>query len=204
MAKTLKHYGFWRCLALESLSMPNLETMVGHALSGTTETSSAVFSATLIQHINFPKLTSVCQEAFSGMASLKTATLQKLAVAPSQCFEWCTSLEWVDLGSVTSLGSHCFRSCEALKTIILRNADVVCTLPSNVNFFCFATPFASGGTGGVVLVPSALVESYKADTNWSVLLGYGACELLALEDYTTDGTTTGDIDWDKLNSRATA
>ena len=60
------------------------------------------------------------------------------------------------------------------------------------------TPFASGGTGGKVLVPRALVESYQTATNWSTLYVAETCEFLALEDYTLDGTVTGEIDWDKL------
>jgi hypothetical protein len=88
-----------------------------------------------------------------------------------------------------------------LKTVILRN-NSVCTLSSSSVFS--NTPFASGKAGGTLLVPSALVESYKTATNWSSVLSQNAKNrFLALEDYTVDGTITGAIDWDKLNGGTT-
>ena len=50
------------------------------------------------------------------------------------------------------------------------------------------------------IVPAALVESYKTATNWAAYWGYGNNKFLALEDYTVDGTVTGEIDWDRLNA----
>jgi hypothetical protein len=50
----------------------------------------------------------------------------------------------------------------------------------NVSAFV-STPFASGGTGGTVYVPAALVETYKTATNWSTLYAAGTCNFVALE-----------------------
>ena len=54
------------------------------------------------------------------------------------------------------------------------------------------TPIASGT--GYIYVPAALVDSYKAATNWSNF----AAQFRALEDYTVDGTTTGALDPTKI------
>jgi hypothetical protein len=54
--------------------------------------------------------------------------------------------------------------------------------------------------GGVCLVPGDLIDSYQIATNWSTLYAGGYCLFWALEDYTVDGTTTGEINWSKFNT----
>lgn len=69
-----------------------------------------------------------------------------------------------------TLGSDGLQSNTKLSTIILRYSYVI-TLG---NVSCFNnTPFASGKAGGTLYVPSALVATYQAATNWSTILGYG-------------------------------
>ena len=58
------------------------------------------------------------------------------------------------------------------------------------------TPINTGT--GYIYVPSALVDSYKSATNWSTY----ATQFRALEDWTVDGTITGELDWDKINAAA--
>ena len=65
-----------------------------------------------------------------------------------------------------------------MTTLVLRN-DTVVTL-ANINAFQ-GTPFASGGTGGTVYVPAALIESYQTATNWSTLYASGTCNFAAIE-----------------------
>jgi hypothetical protein len=43
------------------------------------------------------------------------------------------------------------------------------------------TPFASGGTGGTVYVPQALITEYQNATNWSTLYAGGTCNFVAIE-----------------------
>jgi hypothetical protein len=47
---------------------------------------------------------------------------------------------------------------------------------------------------GYIYVPADLVDSYKAATNWSTF----AAQFRALEDYTVDGTITGELDITKI------
>jgi hypothetical protein len=61
-----------------------------------------------------------------------------------------------------------------LTTVILR-VNKVCTL-ANVSAFN-NTPIKNGS--GYVYVPSALVDSYKAASNWSTY----AAQIRAIEDY---------------------
>lgn len=95
------------------------------------------------------------------------------------------SIVEISSSSATSIGDVAFESCSVLKSLLLRGNNV-CTL-SNKNAFN-STPIASGT--GYIYVPSALIEQYKAATNWSTY----AAQFRALEDYTVDGTVTGELD----------
>jgi hypothetical protein len=62
---------------------------------------------------------------------------------------------------------------------------------SSTNAFA-GTPIESGT--GYIYVPAALIDSYKTETNWSAF----AAQYRALEDYTVDGTVTGEMDESKI------
>jgi hypothetical protein len=94
---------------------------------------------------------------------------------------------------VTSIGNYAFGGCQALTTLVLRNTAKVATL-SNSNALK-NTPIASGT--GYIYAPHALVDSYKAATNWSTY----AAQFRALEDYTVDGTVTGELDTTRCRVR---
>ena len=87
-------------------------------------------------------------------------------------FYMCKLLTSVDFSVVTSIKANAFSYCSALDTVILRNDQVV-TL-ANANAFT-STPIASGT--GYIYVPSALVDSYTADSVWSTFT------IRAIEDY---------------------
>ena len=61
---------------------------------------------------------------------------------------------------------------------MLRKTSV--TTLGNVAHFD-GTPFASGGTGGTLYVPQALIADYQAATNWSTILGYANNKILPIE-----------------------
>lgn len=106
-------------------------------------------------------------------------------------FRECKSLVLVDIPNVKTIvgdnwDANAFQNCSALKCLILRNEETICSL-SHTGALS-STPIKAGGTG-YIYVPSALVDSYKAATNWSTY----ADQFRALEDYTVDGTVTGEI-----------
>lgn len=112
-------------------------------------------------------------------------------------FYSCTNLTSINLPLVTSVGTYAFAICTNLACVILR-AETVCNL-SGIDAFN-STPFASGKSGGTIIVPRSLTTEYPNATNWSAVFANNANNrILALEDYTVDGTITGEIDWDKLN-----
>ena len=86
----------------------------------------------------------------------------------------CTKLEKIDFDVLEEMKDADFYKCSALKAVIIRS-PAVCTMSTSNAFK--STPIASGT--GYVYVPAALVDSYKAATNWSVY----ADQIRAIEAY---------------------
>lgn len=90
-------------------------------------------------------------------------------------FYYCRNLETINFPKLKNIGVSAFLNCIKLVTVILRKVDGICTLGSTSIFK--NTPIESGT--GYVYVPAALVNSYKAATNWTVY----ADQIRAIEDY---------------------
>ena len=129
---------------------------------------SAFYSCSNLTSVNFPAVTSIGVYAFRG----------------------CYALTSVGFPVATKINGNAFQSCSHLTSLILRKSDSICTL-SKANAFD-STPISSGT--GYIYVPRALVDSYKAASNWSTY----ANQFRALEDYTVDGTITGELDPSKI------
>lgn len=205
---------FYECKDLSKISMSNLLTTGSECFYGCSSLKEFVSeTATHIGTRNFQNCTALervylplannnvntAPGQFSGCSALRDVYIPVWRRPQSSLFKNCVSLEKVDLPMAYELSNEVFSGCVKLKALSLRNFannEVVKLTLSTFN----GTPFAEGGTGGVLLIPSALVESYKTATNWSVIYAYGTNRFLALEDYTVDGTATGEIDWDKVNA----
>lgn len=184
-------YAFNGCYRLASVEVPEA-TSIG---------DNAFYDCAALQIADFQKATSIGQTAFQRCAKLTTANFPLLTslVAGSQAgiftsctalnsinfpvltsisnnmFKYCSALQIADFPSVTSVGSNAFDGCSNLVTLILRNTAQVVTI-SNI-YSLNSTPINSGT--GYIYVPSALVDSYKAATNWSTF----ANQIRAIEDY---------------------
>ena len=161
--------------------------------------------------------------AFSGWTNLKTAKIINTYCngwTGESAFNGCSNLERVELVGRTDKESgmpyYGFRNCPKMKELVLRrfNGYDGTSYLSSQNFRLLAiernsVPYLSAGTaldntafktgGGVFLINASQVENCKTATNWSAVYAYGN-RFLPLEDYTVDGTTSGEIDWDKVNA----
>ena len=133
----------------------------------------------------FANARSIEQYAFAYCSKLETVKIPLSENVGYFSFYECTKLGKADFPCVTSVGRYAFNGCTALKTLILRSGTLA-TL-SDVNAL-EDTPVESGK--GYIYVPGALVDSYKADSKWSTY----ANQFRKLEDYTVDGTITGEVD----------
>lgn len=130
--------------------------------------------ATALVSANLPSVTNLGNYAFY-QTGLVTVKLPKLTTVSTQVFYSCTDLKHADCGMLGNIPAQTFTSCSALTELILRKSNSICTL-SNVNAIN-STPIGTGT--GYVYVPSALIEEYKAATNWSTFVN----QFRAIEDY---------------------
>ena len=160
------------------------------------------YNCSSLTTVDLPVATSVGGSAFRECSSLTTADFPVAKSVGTYAFYNCSSLTTVDLPVATSVGTYAFYACRSLTTFILRNTTKVCAL-SNTNAFNFcyhyhgtvnSTYNPDGLKDGYIYVPASLIDDYKVATNWSTL----ATQFRALEDYTVDGTTTGELDESKI------
>ena len=128
-----------------------------------------------LETINFPKLKNMGGSAFLNCTNLRNAVFPELEGDVVKAFGNGRELVSADLSKASGLYIAAFNDCPKLVTVILRKVDGICTIDST-NIFK-NTPIESGT--GYVYVPAALVDSYKAATNWTVY----ADQIRAIEDY---------------------
>lgn len=132
-----------------------------------------------LSHVYFPKVRTINTYVFQESA-LVEISLPSFTGTLNTVFLNSKSLKKVDLGNNNCvLTTNAFKGATSFDTLILRYTEGVVKL-YNVAAFV-DSPFASGGTGGTVYVPSALIETYKTETNWSTLYSAGTCNFVALE-----------------------
>lgn len=85
-----------------------------------------------------------------------------------------THLDFTAQSSIAAQGLY----ITTLSVLVLRKQTLV-TL-ANINAFG-QTKFKSGGTGGTLYVPQALIADYQAATNWSTILSYENNQILPIE-----------------------
>lgn len=159
--------GFTGYSRLTEISLPNC-THVGN---------SAFHSCTGLTKLYLPKVEVVdTTNAFYAVTcplvlpSIKGTTYNRLTQFKGTV---------IDLGKGDYyIGAYTFNNCTNLTNIILRKE----TIPGldNVNAVV-NTPFKSGGTGGTLYVPQALISSYQSANNWSTILGYANNQILPIE-----------------------
>lgn len=173
------------CTALVEVDLPNVQYYY----------NSAFEECTSLKQVNLPELIDAYPNSYSTYLFQKCSALEKIVlpklVSANKMFSYCTNLKVIDLPSATAWGSNVCQQCTSLDTIILRNTTGVATMGVVTNNITHSK-IASGE--GYIYVPAALVDSYKAATNWSTY----ADQFRALEDYTVDGTTTGELDETKI------
>lgn len=181
----ISSYLFAQCNGLTSIDCPNVETIGANAFQACTRLKTLDFpkcktleagafaSCNGVVSANFPVLTSI-NSSFNSCTAMKEFYAPMLQTVGNQAFYFCSGMIKFDLPSLKSIGTHAFNACSKMTALILRS-ETFCTL-ANTNAF-LNTPVAKGT--GYVYVPKALLEQYKAATNWSTY----AAQIRAIEDY---------------------
>lgn len=136
----------------------------------------------------FPSLTSVTSvQQFQSIGSSNGGTTVNIYMPAltsfkfSSSFQSCKYTKIIDFGTANgTIGAGTFTGCYILDTIILRRTAGVVALGDTTAFT--DTPFLGyNSLTGTVYVPSDLVNTYKAETNWSTLYNDGTCDIKAIE-----------------------
>lgn len=168
-------------------------------VNGVTSIVRYGFAYNSSQHISMPDLTSSSRDSFMRCGNLITLTLDSIQSfdASGTHITFSSVFTTLDIAantdpSVSLSIPKLISSCQNFDTFIIRKTGSIATLT--------AAPSTNFGTckltqgNGYVYVPSALIDEYKAASNWSTI----ASQFRALEDYTVDGTITGELDPEKI------
>ena len=150
----IAEYKFYGCKNLTSITIPNSVTSIRnyafHGCSGLTS-------------INIPNsVTYIGYSAFESCRSLTSITIPNSVTDISMdTFKSCAGLTRVTIGSsVKRIGSYAFYNCTSLIEIDFSTHTTVPTLNS-------IDAFNNTSNSLVIKVPLALVDEWKAATNWS-------------------------------------
>ena len=191
-AEYIDKYAFSGCSALVSIIAPNITSMG----------DSDVFNmCSMLESVDFPYLTNITSYAFGDCSKLTVLKFPCVESVGVNAFANCYALRTVDFEKPFSLPMRMFSRCGSLTAVIMRS-ETMCILADTSAFTnCYhflgtvnSTYNPSGLKDGYVYVPKALIEEYKVATNWSTY----ADRFRALEDYTIDGTVTGELDESKV------
>lgn len=200
MLTNLGSYAFYSCQALQTIDLPVVESV-----------NSQVFANCIkLENVNLPLLNQVGERMFRGCTSLKSIDLPNVTSSTGYlAFEGCRALRSLKIPNATEIGPYSLQACTSLTkldlpsvkkiyagglqspnlvALILRYNSVVKLDNTNA----FSGKIVDGT--GYIYVPRALIEDYKVAANWSTY----ASQFRVLEDYTVDGTTTGELDESKI------
>ena len=123
-----------------------------------------------LTNIFFPEVLTVVINAFIG-SGVETAELPKCTTLQPSVFQNCSELKEIKISLCKTIGATAFQNCSALEKIFL---DGVTTVPTLATDSLTGTPEALK-----IIVPDALVDSFKVATNWSTY----ANKIIGLTEY---------------------
>lgn len=168
-------------------------TQLGTA--GAASANASSFEGSGVVRAYLPALTAANARDFAQCKSLTDVYVPQLASGGQYMFYKCTALRVIHLPAYKDIPADICSGCTALKVIAV-NHGWSDTGPAPLSSGALqGTPITDGN--GYVLAPRDLVGRYETYTNWTALKAAGA-QFLAVEDYTVDGTATGDLDPEKI------
>lgn len=189
-AVTVGNYAFSYCVSLDTLKLPLAQTIGAYA-----------FEHTKLTTADFPMVKTTGSYMFSACFELTAAKLHEANTLASNSFNSCNGLKTADFVRLTRIEDRAFSGCGTMTSLILRS-ETLCALSST---YVFNNCYHMLGTynktynpdslhDGYVYVPRSLINEYPDATNWSSL----SLQYRVLEDYTVDGTITGELDESKI------
>lgn len=196
---------FMLCTSLEKVNFGKLLSVGDYAFANTILSS-------LENYFTFNTVVSVGNFAFSE-CGIKKINLSNAVIIGKNAFNACHNLTIMDLPKATTIGEMAFVNSHNIKALILRS-PTLCDIDASAIIGTKIIDLTGAPTGeGFVYVLTALYESYITDLTPKIIAfatannmpmdeataTYIATAILRkLEDYTVDGTTTGELDESKI------
>lgn len=189
---------FASCQLLTTVDIPNVDGMLD---------AYAFTDCPVLRTFNASKASAINESTFDGCKSLEKLVLRSLELVMAN---WgvrnCYNLRIADFGKANRLSMGTFANCHSLVAVVLRRdtvadgpymtiGDMYSTMQGCHHFHGTESEYNPDGlTDGYFYVPAALVEDYKVATNWCNFVD----RFRAVEEYTVDGTVTGELDETKI------
>ena len=151
---TIRKYAFYNFNGLTSIAIPDSVTSIGNF---------AFNDCTGLTSITIPdSVTSIDNYALSGCRGLTSITIpDSVTTIGNSAFNGCRGLTNVTMGNgLTKINSLIFGYCTALAVVDFSTYATIPTLTS-------ADAFYNTPSNLIIKVPSALLDEWKAATNWS-------------------------------------
>lgn len=195
----LRNYAFYQNPTLQTVVLPNATAIGSNAFQNCTALTSAVFDkatsvsnnmfsgCTALQTVSFPLATSIGSAAFTnaptGVLAFPNATSVSSGAAAQN------GPAGFDFTKKLTIPASAFSDAYRFQHLVLRSSEL-CPL-SNVNAF---TNSPIGVGLGYIYVPSDLVDTYKAATNWSTY----ADQIVSISEYPKAVTGTITDSWAEI------
>lgn len=147
----IREKAFYHCIKMKSVDLPNVVTLG----------ADAFYECKWLETVNIPKLTALPFQCFYYGFSLPDVLVFPVCKSVAGYVISYSETKTLDILGGGQIESFAFYRATSFTTLILRNAETVTTLqaaPSSI--------FADY-TSVTVYVPDALLDAYKAATNWT-------------------------------------
>ena len=144
-----------------------------------------LISGTITEYRN-DRVESVADYAFYNNATLERITLPNVKTIAERAICSVEKLKILELGNVTSAASDTIMNCSELEYVVLRAETVGMDKYDFRNIKC------------KLLVPRSLKDGFASAMLDIAQTTGSTITVLALEDYTVDGTITGELDLTKM------
>lgn len=161
-----------------------------------------------LRSVEMPNVTEIGRRAFWGCVGIHKARFPKLQWIMDEAFASCGAIG-LDVRNVTHIGKRAFAGSGPSKILFDRELALAdeAFADSRFQHIVIRTPrpFAIPEykprlfenslmlqSPGFIYVPTERMEQFKNAEGWNQI------RYRAVEDYTVDGTTWGEIDWDKM------
>lgn len=184
-AKTIGNYAFRYCYGITGdVVLPSTVTSIGQysfASCKNIETFTAAGAITTFGTYTFAGASADHKMTVREihLPNLGTSIALNLNFGSATAANACQYLEVCDIGKAKSIAANTFANCYALKTLIMRRTSV--TTVANVSAFLNTPIRGRNSQTAKIYVPEALIDDYKAATNWKTIDGYGFVEWCAIE-----------------------